>query len=75
MEEIKNVINNGIKINIIGDINKLPNNLKKILNTTVEKTKKNKKITVNLALNYGSRDEIAKAFKELKKKKKFLKQI
>ena len=70
LEEIKNVINNGIKINIIGNINKLPNNLKKILNTTVEKTKKNKKITVNLALNYGSRDEIAKAFKELKKKKK-----
>ena len=70
LEEIKNVINNGIKINIIGDINKLPNNLKKILNTTVEKTKKNKKITVNLALNYGSRDEIVKAFKELKKKKK-----
>ena len=70
MEEIKNVINNGIKINIIGNINKLPNNLKKILNTTVEKTKKNEKITVNLALNYGSRDEIVKAFKELKKKKK-----
>ena len=70
LEEIKNVINNGIKINIIGNINKLPNNLKKILNTTVEKTKKNKKITVNLALNYGSRDEIVKAFKELKKKKK-----
>ena len=70
LEEIKNVINNGIKINIIGDIDKLPNNLKKILNTTVEKTKKNKKITVNLALNYGSRDEIVKAFKELKKKKK-----
>ena len=70
LEEIKNVINNGLKINIIGNINKLPNNLKKILNTTVEKTKKNKKITVNLALNYGSRDEIVKAFKELKKKKK-----
>ena len=70
LEEIKNVINNGIKINIIGNLNKLPNNLKKILNTTVEKTKKNKKITVNLALNYGSRDEIVKAFKELKKKKK-----
>ena len=70
LEEIKNVINNGIKINIIGNLNKLPNNLKKILNTTVEKTKKNKKITVNLALNYGSRDEIAKAFKEIKKKKK-----
>ena len=50
MEEIKNVINNGIKINIIGDINKLPNNLKKILNNGGE-TKK-KKITVNLALNY-----------------------
>ena len=70
LEEIKNVINNGIKINIIGNINKLPNNLKKILNTTVEKTKKNKKITVNLALNYGSRDEIVKTFKDLKKKKK-----
>ena len=53
--ELKNVIKNGIKINIIGELNKLPNKLKLVLKETVKKTKKNKKILVNLALNYGSK--------------------
>ena len=51
--ELENVVKNGIKINIIGELNKLPKKLKVILKETVKKTKKNKKIFVNLALNYG----------------------
>tara|TARA_Y100000996_G_scaffold241695_1_gene190140 strand:+ start:1845 stop:2516 length:672 start_codon:yes stop_codon:yes gene_type:complete len=63
--ELKNVINNGIKINIIGELNKLPNKLKIVLNETAKKTKKNKKILVNLAINYGSKKELINTFKKL----------
>ena len=63
------VINNGIKINIVGEISKLPNKLKLILKETKNKTKKNKKIQVNLALNYGSKLELINAFKKIRFKK------
>ncbi len=65
--EIKNVISEGIKINIIGDLKKLPSDLKKILNESSILTKKNKKIIVNLAINYGSKNEILNAVKKMKK--------
>jgi len=71
-KEISNVIKNNIKINIIGKKKKLPINLKKILLETVNQTKKNKKLIVNLALNYGSRDEISNSFLKIKKNKKKL---
>ena len=43
-------------------------NLKKNLLIQKKKTLKNKKLQVNLALNYGSKNELVKAFKELNKK-------
>ena len=67
--ELENVVKNGIKINIIGELNKLPKKLKAILKETVKKTKKNKKIYVNLALNYGSKNELINTFKKIKFKK------
>ena len=67
-KEINNVIEQGIKLNILGEINKLPPNLKKTLKKSNNLTKKNKKITVNLAINYGSKNEIILAFKKTKKK-------
>ena len=66
-KEIKNLIIQGIKINILGDIDKLSDDIKKVLVETVNKTKQNKKIIVNLAINYGSKNEIIKAFKLSKK--------
>ena len=62
------MISQGIKINIIGEIDKLPSDIKKTLNKTVFLTKKNKKIIVNLAINYGSKNEILNAFKKTKKR-------
>ncbi len=67
LKEIINVVSQGIKINIIGEISKLPSNVKKILRDTIKKTKKNNKIVVNLAINYGSKNEIINAFKKTKK--------
>ena len=67
LNEIKSVITQGIKINIIGDIYKLPSELKKILKKSIKSTLKNKKIIVNLAINYGSKNEILSAIRKTKK--------
>ena len=67
-KEIDKVINQGIKINILGDITKLSPDLKKILTKSVKLTKKNKTIIVNLAINYGSKDEILSASNKVKRK-------
>jgi len=67
-KEINDVIKQGIKLNILGELNKLPQNVRKTLKNCTELTKKNKKITVNLAINYGSKKEILYAFKKIKKR-------
>ena len=68
--ELKNVVLNGIKINIIGQINRLPQKIRSTLKEVIKSTKKNKKIVVNLAINYGSKIEIVNALQKTKKKKK-----
>ena len=65
-KELKNVISNGIKVNIIGKINNLPKKVRSSLKEVIQLTRKNKKITVNLAINYGSKDEIVNALKKVK---------
>ena len=67
-KEINDVIKQGIKLNILGELNKLPQNVRKNLKKCTQLTKKNKKITVNLAINYGSKKEILYAFKKIKKR-------
>ena len=66
-KEIKRVISQGIRINIIGEFKKLSPELRKLLKNSVHLTKKNKKIIVNLAINYGSKNEIINAAKKTKK--------
>jgi len=68
-KNLKKVIENGIRIKIIGDKSKLSKKVKDIISHTELKTKKNKKILVQLALNYGSRYEIINAFKKILNKK------
>ena len=67
LNEIDRVTSQGIKINIIGNLNKLPKEIRKILYKTINSTKNNKTITVNLAINYGSKNEIIMALKKTKK--------
>ena len=66
-KEIKNIIQQGIKINILGELNKFSKDLRTSLKKSVELTKKNKRIIVNLAINYGSKNEIIQALKKTKK--------
>ncbi len=63
------VIKNGIKVKIIGNKSKLGNNLRKIIKLAENKTRKNKKISVQLALNYGSKQELINCIKIVNKKK------
>ena len=66
--EINSLIKQGIKINILGEFKKFSSDLKLVLRKTVNLTKKNNKIIVNLAINYGSKMEIFNAFKKSRKK-------
>ena len=65
-KEISNLVKNNIKINIIGKINNLPKKIKIRLIESMKRTKKCKKILVNLAINYGSKSEIINAAKRIK---------
>jgi undecaprenyl diphosphate synthase len=62
--ELDKLHKNNIKLNILGDISKLPELPRKEVEKAVEKTKNNTKMTLNIALNYGGRDEIIYAIKE-----------
>ena len=66
-KEINNLKKNGVKINILGNINSLPKKIKKCLIKSINITKNCKNIRVNLAINYGSKHEILNTFKILKK--------
>tara|TARA_B100001996_G_scaffold166095_1_gene126625 strand:- start:1708 stop:2385 length:678 start_codon:yes stop_codon:yes gene_type:complete len=68
-KHLDKVIKQGVKIRIVGQTKKFPQDVKKILNKVQNKTKKNIKINLILALNYGSRDEILYAIKNMLKKK------
>tara|TARA_B100000780_G_scaffold72688_1_gene48686 strand:+ start:1818 stop:2492 length:675 start_codon:yes stop_codon:yes gene_type:complete len=65
-KEIDNIIKNKIKINILGKLKKLPLKIRKNLFDVVKKTKNNNKLVVNLAINYGSKDEIVDSVKKIK---------
>ncbi len=67
-KEINSIINQGIKINILGEIKKFSSDLKSALKNSIILTNKNKKIIVNLAINYGSKNEIFQALKKTRKK-------
>ena len=68
--KLKKIISQGIKVNIIGQKKGLPLDIKKIVKLIQKKTINNKKITLNIALNYGSKEEIINACKNLFLKKK-----
>ena len=53
------------KLNFIGDLEKLPASTREICIRAMEDTKDNDEITLNIALNYGGRDEIVHAFKAM----------
>jgi len=69
-KNLKKIIKQEIKIKIIGKKEGLPRDIKNIVKDIEKKTLNNKRITLNIALNYGSKEEILNAFKKLKSDKK-----
>jgi len=67
--KIKNLNKRNIKLRFIGEINKLPNKLKKLIKNSELKTSKNLSLQVNVALNYGSKSELINSIKHINKKK------
>ena len=68
--ELPEMLNNGIRLRAIGDIDKLPDDAKKILLETIEKTSSNNDMILSLALSYGGRQEITRALKNIAMKVK-----
>lgn len=58
---LKELNEKGIRISTIGDLSRIPDKTRKVMENAVEVTKNNRNLTLNFALNYGSRDEIVRA--------------
>ncbi|XOA43146.1 MAG: polyprenyl diphosphate synthase [Candidatus Nealsonbacteria bacterium] len=67
--DLKEASKQGIKVRVIGERERLPKIVQKAIEKIERTTKKNKKITLNLALSYGGRGEIVQAVKNIVKKK------
>lgn len=57
-----------IKINVLGDVSKLEHGLQKSIQKAIDRTKDYTGMTLNVAFNYGGRDEITKAVQKIAKK-------
>lgn len=69
-KELKTLTKNDIRLNAIGNLTKLPSKVSKELQEVIDKTAENKRMTLTLALNYGSREELVKVVKKISDKVK-----
>lgn len=58
-------IKNNVRLQLIGDLEKLPEDVQEKLNAVVEKTKDHTGMVLTLAINYGGRDEIIRAVNKI----------
>ena len=63
--EIKTLQENNIKLNTIGNTTDLPKKVQSELSDVIEQTKNNTRMTLTLALSYGSRDELLNTIKQI----------
>ena len=69
-KELKTLQENNIKLNAIGNLTNLPSKVQRELNEVISKTSTNNRMTLTLALSYGSREEIIQAVKKISEKVK-----
>ena len=70
MSELNELKKNNIRLSTIGDISKIPFIVRSFLKKVCDDTKDNNRMTLTLALNYGSRDEIINSVKNIANKVK-----
>ena len=68
-KKINKIIEKDIKLEFIGELNKLPAKLQKLIKLSEKKTFNKKMLQVNIALNYGSKIELINTIKKIKQKK------
>ena len=68
-KKINKIIEKDIKVNFIGELNKLPTKLQKLIKLSEKKTFNKKTLQVIIALNYGSKIELINTVKKIKQKK------
>jgi len=68
-KKINNIIKKDIKVNFIGELDKLPKKLQRLIKLSEKKTFNKKTLQVNIALNYGSKMELINTIKKIKQKK------
>lgn len=61
---IKELMDNNVRVMIIGDRDKIPQETMKVIDDAINTTKNNTGLILNFAFNYGARDEIVKAAKK-----------
>ena len=65
---LKRANTNNIRVRVLGDLERLDNSLRESINKIVEQSAKNTGLTLNIAFNYGGRDEIVKATQKIAQK-------
>ena len=69
-DEFEDIFRNNIKLNAIGELDTLPDDVRDELYSIIQSTKNNSGMTLTLALSYGGKQEIFKAVKEISDKVK-----
>lgn len=64
-KKLKRMMKNGVRIEILGELNGLPKVIQAIVNEIRKTYIKNESIKLNIALNYGGKTELIEAFKDL----------
>ena len=64
-DNIADLMRDGVRVQVMGDITRLPKHTQKTVLEALNKTKDNNNYVFNIALNYGSRQELVKATKEI----------
>ena len=64
-KEIGELIRNNVRLTVIGNLEHLPDAARKSMETAIEKTRSNTGLNLNLALSYGSREELVHAVKRI----------
>ncbi len=64
-KEIDELDEKGVRIRVLGSLDRIPEKVRQEIENSIERTRENDNIVLNIALNYGSRDEIIRAVKDI----------
>lgn len=63
--ELETLLERRIRLQVIGEVSRLPADVRRVLDETMERTASNQEMVLTLALSYGARDELVRAARKL----------